>query len=341
MKHLLISTVALCALSAPAFAQEVTLRVHHFLSADAPIQAGVLNQWEKTVEEQSGDRIDVQIYPSMQLGGKPPQLFDQARDGVVDIVWTVLGYTPGRFPKAEVFELPFIAGTALETTMALQQYQEKYLADELEEVHPLLIHAPAAYKIHIKGDPVQELADLGGLKVRTPSRVMTDLLQTLGATPVGMPVPELPQALSTGVIDSAVLPWEVSGSLRLEEIAKEHTEFGQENGGMATSVFALVMNKAKYDGLPEDLKQVIDDNSGAALAPLAGKAFDAAEAEERQQAIDAGGTVHVIPEDQVAEWAEAGQPAIDAWVESMTEAGLDGQAMLDDARAMMEEARAE
>ncbi|MAN57253.1 MAG: C4-dicarboxylate ABC transporter substrate-binding protein [Paracoccus sp.] len=336
MKTLLIASVALAAMSGAGAAQEVTLRVQHFLSADAPIQKGVLEPWEKAVEEQSGGRIDVQIYPSMQLGGKPPQLFDQARDGVVDVAWTLLGYTPGRFPASEAFELPFMSGTATETTMALQEYQTKYMGDELKDVKPLLIHAPAAYKFHTKGKPIQSMADLKGLKIRAPSRTMTDGLNALGATAVGMPVPEVPQALTTGVIDGAVIPWEVFGSLRIENVTQDHTEFGTENGGLSTSVMALVMNKAKYDNLPDDLKKVIDDNSGAALAALAGEAFDKAEAAERQKAVDAGHNIVVIPEDRLGEWQQASQPVIDAWVKSM---GENGQAMLDDAKAMLAGAR--
>ena len=336
MKRLLLASVALAAMTGAAAAQEVTLRVQHFLSADAPIQKGVLEPWEKAVEEQSGGRIDVQLYPSMQLGGKPPQLYDQARDGVVDVAWTLLGYTPGRFPASEAFELPFMSGTATETTMALQEYQAKYLTEELKDVHPLLIHAPAAYKFHTKDKPVESMDDLKGLKIRAPSRTMTDGLNALGATAVGMPVPEVPQALTTGVIDGAVIPWEVFGSLRIESVTKDHTEFGAENGGLSTSVMALVMNKAKYDALPDDLKKVIDDNSGAALAEMAGKAFDDAEVAERQKAVDAGHTITVISEDQLAPWKEASQPVIDAWVKSM---GDNGQAMLDDAKAMLAKAQ--
>lgn len=339
MKTMLLASVAAMAMAGAAAAQEVTLRLHHFLSADAPIQKGVFEPWEKTVEEQSGGRIDVQIFPSMQLGGKPPQLYDQARDGVVDIAWTLLGYTPGRFPVSEVFELPFLSGTAVETTMAMQEFQAKYLGDELKDVHPLVIHAPSAYKFHLKGKTVAAMSDLAGLKIRAPSRTMTDGLNALGATAVGMPVPEVPQALTTGVIDGAVIPWEVFGSLRLESVTQNHTEFGVENGGLSTSVMALVMNRAKYDGLPEDLKKVIDDNSGMALAELAGKVLDDAEAEERQKALDAGSTITVIPEAELVEWQQASQPVIDAWVKTMTDAGHDGQAMVDDARAMLAKAQ--
>ncbi|WCR11182.1 TRAP transporter substrate-binding protein [Paracoccus stylophorae] len=341
MNRLLLASVAAAAMTTAAAAQEVTLRVHHFLSADAPIQKGVLEPWEQAVEEQSGGRIDVQIYPSMQLGGKPPQLYDQARDGVVDVAWTLLGYTPGRFPMAEAFELPFMAGTATETTMALQDYQAKYLGDELKDVHPLLIHAPAAYKLHTKDRTVAAMADRSGLKIRAPSRTMTDGLNALGATAVGMPVPEVPQALTTGVIDGAVIPWEVFGSLRIESVTKDHTEFGRENGGLSTSVMALVMNQGAYDALPDDLKQVIDDNSGTALATLAGEAFDQAEEAERQKAVDAGNTITIIAQDDLDEWKTASQPVIDAWVQAMDDAGHDGQAMLEDARSMLEQAQAE
>ena len=154
MKTLILSAIASLSLGGAASAAEVTLRVHHFLSAEAPMHTEVLVPWEKTVEEQSGGRIDVQLFPSMQLGGKPPQLFDQARDGIVDISWTLLGYTPGRFPIAEVFELPFMSGTAAQTTAALQEFQAKYLGDEMGQVKPLLLHAPAGYKFHMRGGPI-------------------------------------------------------------------------------------------------------------------------------------------------------------------------------------------
>ncbi|MBV0892635.1 TRAP transporter substrate-binding protein [Paracoccus sp. Z118] len=341
MKTFALTALATLSLTGAAMAADVTLRVHHFLSADAPMHTEVLVPWEAAVEEQSGGRIDVQLFPSMQLGGKPPQLFDQARDGIVDISWTLLGYTPGRFPIAEVFELPFLSGTAVQTTTALQEFQAKYLADEMGQVKPLLLHAPAGYKFHMRTGPITSLEDLRGKKIRAPSRAMTDALNALGATAVGMPVPEVAQALTTGVIDGAQIPWEVVGSLRIEEITDAHTEIGSENGGMSTAVMALVMNQAKYDSLPDDLKKVIDDNSGATLATMAGEAFDRVEAEERQKFLDAGAQINVIPADQLEPWRTAVQPVVDAWVQSMTDKGLDGQAMLDDAKAMLAAAGAQ
>ena len=341
MKTLMLSTLAVLTLAGAASSQEVTLRLHHFLSADSHVHADILVPWEKAVEDQSNGRIDVQIFPSMQLGGKPPQLYDQARDGVVDISWTLLGYSPGRFPISEVFELPFMSGSAAETTAALQEFQAKYLADELKDVHPLVIHGSTPYKFHTKSVQITSMADLKGLKIRTPSRAMTDGLAALGATAIGMPVPEVAQAVTTGVIDGALLPWEVFGSLRMEDLTKNHTEFAVENGGLSASIMALVMNKPKYEALPDDLKKVIDDNSGLALAEIAGKALDAGELVERQKALDAGGQIVVIPEADLAEWRTASQPVIEAWIKTMTDAGHDGHAIVDDATAMLAKAQAQ
>lgn len=331
---LIAGLAPLTGLTQPAHAAEVTLKVHHFLPPTTTVQVQLIEPWARAVEEQSGGRIDVQIYPLMQLGGKPPQLMDQARDGVVEVAWTLLGYTPGRFPVAETFELPFVASSAAATNAALQDFQDKYLDQELADVHPLLLHVGAPGKFHFRNGPVTSLDDLKGLKVRAPSRIMTQGLSALGANPVGMPVPEIPLALTTGVIDGALVPWEVTPDLKLADITRYHTEFGGKNG-LYTSVFALVMNKPTYEGLPEDLRQIIDRNAGRALAGHASAVYDGIEADIRQQAIDAGHDITVIPEDQTGPWKQAAQPAIDAWIAEMDAKGHDGQALLDDARAMI------
>lgn len=342
MTRFLMSLALVTLTAAPALAAdpEITLRLHHFLPADSNTQRNVMEVWEKRVEAASDGRIDVQIYPSMQLGGKPPQLFDQARDGIVDVSWTLLGYTPGRFPIAEVFELPFMSGTAVQTTTALQEFQAKYLGEELGQVHVLALHAPASYKFHMAGGPITTLQDLAGKKIRAPSRAMTDTLNALGATAVGMPVTEVPQAMISRVIDGAQLPWEVVGTLHAEDYTKSHSEIGAENGGISTAVMALVMNRARYDSLPDDLRAAIDESSGAAMAQLAAEGFDRAEAETRAAYLARGAAINVIAPDQLPAWRDASAPVAAAWVKAMDDRGLDGQAMLDDARAMLARAGA-
>jgi TRAP-type C4-dicarboxylate transport system substrate-binding protein len=287
------------------------------------------------VEEQSNGRIKVEIYPSMQLGGKPPQLFDQVRDGVVDVVWTVAGYTPGRFPKLEVIELPFVPGTARATSAAAHEYYQTYAKDELVDVHPILVHVHAPGSFHMKNKPIRTIGDLDGAKIRVPSRPINSAVTALGGTPVGMPVPQVPEAISRGVVDGTVLPYEVTRPLRVHELVDSHTEFGGDRG-LYTVVFLYLMNKDKYDSLPADLKKVIDDNSGIELALAVGEAWDKAEEPGRRAARDLGDQFFVIEDAELERWKAATQPVIDEWVVERTKAGDDGQALLDNARGLIE-----
>ena len=126
------------------------MRLHQFLPPQATIPAKALLPWAQKVEKESGGKIKIQSFPAMQLGGAPPQLFDQAKDGVVDIVWTVLGYTPGRFNKAEVFELPFMTTTGEAGSKAFQEYVDTYAADEFKDVKVLAVHTHGPGLFHTK-----------------------------------------------------------------------------------------------------------------------------------------------------------------------------------------------
>lgn len=332
-RTLLGAAVALAAtlpLAIPATAQEATLRLHQFLPAGANVPTNILDRWADSVEEDSGGRIEVQRFPAMQLGGTPPELYDQAVDGVADVIWTVAGYTPGRFPTAEVFELPFISPDAEATSRAYWRLAEERMLDgEFGDVKVLgtWVHGPGL--IH-SDTPVESVDDLSGLKLRAPTRTINMLLSELGATPIGMPVPAVPEALSKGVIDGAVIPWEVTGALKVPELVGNHTEFGDQ--ALYTTAFVFAMNPASYDALPDDLKAVIDDNSGLEFSGFAGRQMQQDDGPAREAAE--GNNIITLSDDQVAEWREASQTVIDQWVEGFDG---DGVALLERARALIEE----
>lgn len=319
----------------PATAQQVTLRVHQFLPARAPIPKNFIAPWAKKVEAESKGRIRVELYPSMQLGGTPPQLFDQVKDGVVDIVWTLPGYTPGRFPRTEAFELPFIAGNGEQTSQAAWEYYQRHLRDELKDVHVIAVHTHGPGLLHVKGKGVRRLEDMKGLKLRGPSRMVNKLLETLGATPVGMPVPAMPDALAKGVIDGTVVPWEVTLPLRVAELVNTHTSFSG-NRSLYVSFFFYIMNRAKYQSLPPDLKAVIDANSGPATARWAGRVMDEGDVPGLAAAKKRGNDIVVLDVQETARWKAAAQQVTEAWVAEMKGKGIDGQALVDDARALIE-----
>ncbi|WP_299613067.1 TRAP transporter substrate-binding protein [uncultured Tateyamaria sp.] len=317
-----------------AFAQEVTLNLHQFLPAQANVPKLVLDVWADNVEEASGGRIKVDRYPSMQLGGRPPELMDQAIDGVADIVWTVVGYTPGRYPSTEVFELPFMMTDARAMSSAYWQMFEKHMKDtEFKDVHILgtWVHGPGM--IHTK-DEVKTPADMEGLKIRGGSRTVNNLLEKMGATPVGMPVPAVPEGLSKGVIDGTTIPWEVTGALKVPELVGNHTEF--EGNALYTLTFVLAMNKDRYDSLPDDLRQVIDDNSGLEFSIFAGGTQADSDGPAREFAVSNGNNIVTVSGADLDAWRAAAQPIYDEWVADMESKGIDGQALIDEARALMD-----
>ena len=188
--------------------------------------------------------------------------------------------------------------------------------------------------IHAKGQGVRKLEDLKGLKLRAPTRVVNKLLGSLGATPVGMPVPAMPDALQKGVIDGTVVPWEVTTSLRVAELVNTHTLFSG-NRSLYVTMFIFAMNKAKYDSLPPDLKKVIDANSGLEVSKWAGRVMDEGDVPGREAAVKRGNTLVTLDPAETARWRKAAEPLYDQWIAEMKGKGINGQLLIDDAKAMI------
>ena len=329
-----LAAFAAVVLSSPLAAQEVKLRVHQFLPAGAPVPKNFIAEWAKKVEQEANGRIKIELYPSMQLGGTPPQLYDQVRDGVVDIIWTLPGYTAGRFPRSETFELPFIAGNAEQNSQAAWEFYQKHLKDEFKDVHIIAAHTHGPGLIHAKGNGVRKLEDMKGLKLRGPSRMVNKLIENLGATPVGMPVPAMPDALSKGVIDGTVVPWEVTAPLRVSELVNTHTNFSG-NRSLYVAFFIFAMNKAKYDGLPPDLKKVIDNNSGLATSKWVGKVMDEGDAPGLAVAKARNNNIVTLDAAETARWKEQAKKVNDGWIAEMDGKRINGKQLVDDATAMI------
>lgn len=334
LKTALLGAATSFALASAGYAQEVTLRLHQFLPPPAPVPAKILKPWAERVEQASDGRIKIEHFDAMSLGGRPPELMDQARDGVVDMSMTVVGYTPGRFPRTEVFELPFMMTNPVATAKAYWEMVETdFQSNEYKDVKVLgaWVHGPGV--IHTQ-DGVSSLEDMKGLTLRGPTRIINDMLSELGAEPVGMPLPAIPEAISKGVVKGTVIPWEVTTAIRLSELVDNHTEFTGDEA-LYTAAIVLVMNRAKYDALPEDLRAIIDAESGAKLSAFATQVMWDEDAPAREIAVNAGNTITQLDADEVARWKEAAQPVIDRWVADMDSKGIDGAALIEEAKALI------
>ena len=332
-----IAAAALGGSSISGFAQQsVTLKFHTFMAPTSNVWLNMHKAWMDKVEKDSAGRIKFEAYPAMQLGGTPVQLYDQARDGVVDVVWTLPGNTAGRFPRVEVFELPFIMSNAEATSKAYWEYVQAMAPDEFKEtqVIALQVHGPGV--IHTADRPVRSVADMKGLKVRAPTRQVNKLVGALGATPVGMPLPQIPDALSKGTINGCVIPWEVVPSVKVHELTKYHAEFDPAGGAFYTTTFVMAMNKAKYNSLPPDLKKIIDANSGMATSGWLGKVQQAGDAAGRKAASDRGNTIFAVSSTEAQNFRRASRLIEVEWVEDMNKRGFDGRKLLETARSLID-----
>lgn len=326
-------TLALLGFTGSASAQVVTLKVHHFLPPGSTVHRNFIVPWCEKIAKESAGRLKCQIYPAMQMGGSPPQLYDQVKDGVADIVWTVPSYQAGRFPVIEAFELPFMVQDSERASRGLWNYALRNAAAEFKGVKPILFHVHDGSLMHTTKKQIKTLEDFKGLKLRAPTRQGSKMLAALGATPVPMPLPQAAEALSKGVIDGVMIPWEVVPAVKFDEVTKFHTEAAPGEPQMSNTVFLFGMNPAKYDALPPDLKKIIDANSGAEPSAWVGKVFTDDALPGKKSAEVRKNTIYVLPGAELKRWEAATASVTEEWIKDMTAKGFDGKRLFDEAKA--------
>jgi TRAP-type C4-dicarboxylate transport system substrate-binding protein len=316
-------------------AQEYVLKLHHMLGAKAPAQTNMLEPWVKAVEENSGGKVKIEIYPAMTLGGSPPELVQQARDGVVDIVWTVNGYTPGQFPRTEVFELPGVFVNDIKATnLAMYDMFDEYLADDYKGLEVMWLHVHAGQAIMSVDKEVRSPADLAGMKIRIPSRTGAWVIEALGASPIAMPVPEVPSALSKKVAEATLLPWEIIPPLKLFNQIDYFVE-GENSTRLGTTTFQVSMNKAKWDSLPADIQKAFSDASGRDWWAKVADAWRGGDNFGIKMATDNGKTHVVLTGAETQAFLDALAPVQQRWIDEVTGAGLDGAGLVAKAKEMV------
>lgn len=329
----LIVSLTLLGLAGTTLSQVVTLKVHHFLPPASTTHKNFILPWCEKIAKESAGRLKCQIYPSMQMGGSPQQLYDQVKDGVADIVWTVPSYQAGRFPVIEAYELPFMVQDSERASRGLWHYAIRNASAEFKGVKPILFHVHDGSLMHTTKKQIKTLEDFKGLKLRAPTRQGSKMLAALGATPVPMPLPQAAEALSKGVIDGVMIPWEVVPAVKFDEVTKFHTEAAPGEPQMSNTVFLFGMNPAKYDALPPELKKIIDANSGPDPSAWVGKVFADDALPGKKSAEARKNTIFVLPAAELKRWEAATLNVTEEWIKDMSAKGFDGKRLFDEAKA--------
>jgi TRAP-type transport system periplasmic protein len=323
---LLLALVALP--SGPLAAQDKPIELK-FASWVSPVHGHhtqVLVPWSKMIEEKSGGRLKVVLFPGSTLG-KPADHADLVKNGIADMGFISPGYTPGRFPLVSVAELPLLFKSGKGASQSVWSLFDKHLKKEFAGVKVLWIWVHPPGQFHLAKKQVRVLEDLAGLKIRAGTPMLTTMVKALGATPVSIAAPETYNALERGVVDGTIFPWEAIASFKLAEVLRHHAVVN-----LYASPLVTLMNEQKYQSLPPDLRKVIDDLSGAWGAEFTGAAWDRNETDGIEAAKKAGATIYTVPTEERQRWAAKLKYVEEEWMKSMEAKGLPGRQVLNDLR---------
>lgn len=320
----LTAALVLAAGLAPAAAQ-TTLKASSFLPPNHAWQK-ILEAWGEELKEKSKGEIALEIYPAAQLG-PPNRQYQLVTNGVADLAVILHSATPGRFPVTELAGQPLTfpaSGQSSEVmSRRLTELAPEYLAQEHPDTKILFMAVTPPLKLHTTKKDVTSVDDIQGLRVRYAGKVFQQMLETFGAAPLPIPPGETVDALSKGVADGTMFPYEATKSFNLGSVVKYSLE-----PGLASATFALVMNQASFDALSPENQKLIEETTGPARAEAFGHLLDVSEAEARQYMIDNNVKIETLSDSQIAPFKDKVQPLVNEAVAAVDGAGKPGSAFL-------------
>ncbi len=296
----------------------IELKLASFVPPSHSIWVDPILPWSKAVAERSGGKMTMRLFPSMQLGGKPPELYRQMEQGIADIVFTLPGYTSGDFPMLSMSELPGTADSAEDGTRKLWA-NAKFFEKELAAAKVLMLWNSDTAGLMSREKPIRTLEDMKGMRIRTPSAAQSAQLEALGAIPVSMPVTQIYNSLERGVIDATMIPMSAMLDFKLIEVVKHLTI----NAPLGRSPFIVSMNRKRYEGLPADMKKIIDDTTGLEMSLGGARSYDKKNVEAVNLAKKER-EVYLLPAAEQKRWLGVFQPVIKAAAEENDKKGLPG-----------------
>jgi TRAP-type C4-dicarboxylate transport system substrate-binding protein len=305
-----------------AFAQQ-ELKLASFVPPTHVIWTDVITPWTREVAKLSNNQLTIRLFPAMQLGGRPPDLYRQVVQGISDITFTLPGYTSSDFPMMALTELPGIAKSADDGTRKLWSRFDKFLARDFKDTKVLMLWNSDTASLMSRSKPIRTLEDLKGMKIRTPSAAQSAQLTALGAIPVDMPANQIYNNLDRGVIDASMIPMSAALDFKLIEVAKYFTV----EAPLGRSPFLVAMNRARYEKLPANLKKVIDDTTGLKLSLKGAETYDKKNDQALAAAKKTRELVELSPQEQ-KRWTAAFKPMIEQQVAAGEKAGLPARGLV-------------
>ncbi len=292
-----------------------------------------LNNWAESIMEASDGHLDIQVYHGATLAG-PTGTIDAITDGTADIGWGLQSFYSDMFPVTEVFMLPLLdIDRATQGSSAIWDFYTStdYMDDEYADYHVLLLHTNCQSPISTVKTQIESVSDIQGMQIRGNAGPPTTFIQNLGANPVSVPINDLYSNLDKGTLDACITDWHAISSFKLDETLAWYLD---ENIGVST--YFLLMNKDKYEELPEVLQEILDDKSAEAIRYTT--AWDEVE-DAMKAAVAEEDKLYSLSDAERANLEEIAQETVDQWIEKTNGLGFDGQEIYDTAVACIANAK--
>lgn len=307
-----------------ACAQATELKLAHFMPPVHVQHTKNFVPFAEKVSQLSGGRVTIKVFPGGTLGDAR-QLYDATLNGVTDIAFFIPSYLTGRFPRSSVFELPALFDSGVHLTKTSYEVYDKYIAEDFKDVKVLCMYGPGQGQLGFVSKNVRSVADMKGLKIRSPNAEMNIALRALGATPVGMPVSELAVSLQKGVVDGVLTPYSAFVDFKVYDLVKYLTEVN-----MYGTYMIMIMNKKSFNSLPEIGKKAIEEASGKPWGLHVARAYDQADLDALEQMKSTGKLqISKMPDPEKSKIADLLRGMAHEWVETVSKKGVQGRAILD------------
>lgn len=312
--------LAAAAIAKPVFAEaEITLKMSNFLPPMHGFTSDFMVPFGEELAERTNGKVGVEVLDATTAFGNITRQADQVRAGVVDIALGLNGIPRDRYPASSVIEMPFLVENAASGSKALWQlFKDGDLGGDYDDFHMLGLMTHPGGLFHTINKPVETLEDLAGLRLRTPNPAVSQMLEFLGASPVGMPPAAIYENLQKGALDGLVTTWDLVGAIRANEILKYHTD-----ARAYTTAFHIVMNKDKYASLPEDVREVFDDMTGDNLVAKMGDWWTKWETRGYEDAVSRGNQIIEIGHETREEWKARLEPMANDYLEGLKSQGVE------------------
>jgi TRAP-type transport system periplasmic protein len=304
-------------------AETVQLKLAHFMPTMHVQHREAFVPFVENVSRLSGGAVEIKIFTGGQLGN-PRNMVNSIKKGITDIGFVIPSYVPGIFKRSGVFEMPFVFDDPEHVTRVIYDLYERHLAEDYHDFKVLWFISSPLSQVHTVNKPIRTIGDFSGVPIRAGGTTETTAFRLLGANTVGMDIKEMSISLQKGVVEGVITPYAALKSHQIFDVVRHITEVN-----FSGTLMAVLMNKEKWNRLPESAKKVLEQAAGRQMGMIASRAFLNDDIENREAAIQAGIEIHKLSADEMRMIRSKMSGIYSDWIEKANGMGLRGQEIMD------------